>query len=366
MKYNSGLDGLRAVAVAAVVTTHTGLTKQAGYQGVTVFFVISGYLITTLLVAELSATGELRVAAFYRRRIARLGPALVLSCAVTTSYLLVTQSPVRTWGVGLLSALTYTTDFVDSFTSGSHIGLFEPTWTLAVEEQFYLVWPAILMLCWRSHRPTRNLQLTCGVLYVASWLNRARFEAGTPSHNRLFHSLDAHADALLLGCLLAAVFAGRDVATTRWRLGACAVGCAGVLGLLIVYFHPSSLGMVSFDRVGFGQVALASGAVLSWLVVSPDGFSGRLLGLAPLAYVGRLSYGIYLYNLLLARIFERAFGTLPFHSAYGVGYAVTVLAVAAASYRFVETPLRRAWSGRPTGRLREAGPAAPVPASLAP
>jgi hypothetical protein len=147
--------------VAAVVAQHFSY-GVIGFYGVSVFFVLSGYLITSLLLAEREQTGTISLRGFYRRRFARLSPALVVVVTATFVWVLTTGEPVRQWFAGFIGSLTYSTDIIELTPWQHHIGAdFEWSWSLAVEEQFYLLWPALILVCgggWLALRSLKGVQ----------------------------------------------------------------------------------------------------------------------------------------------------------------------------------------------------------------
>jgi peptidoglycan/LPS O-acetylase OafA/YrhL len=350
--YNPALDGARAIAVLGVIAGHAGL-QIAGYQGVTLFFVISGYLITGLLVDEFQATGHIGIRRFYRRRFARLGPALLMSTLAALVYILaVGQSPAGAWR-GLLGALTYTTDLVLAVFGAHKVGIFEPTWSLGIEEQFYLIWPAVLLAGLRQQgSPRRLIKIMMGIV-VAAWCDRALLWHVGSSHARLFYAPDTHIDALAIGALIAMMLEERRFKPRDIRLVRVA-GAIGVLGLgLIIAEHDPFGRVLAFDDGLYGQAAICSGLIVLLLVLGQSSWLGRVLSNRVLVHVGKLSYGLYLWNLLTIEILEHFTRRLPVSTAWGFVWAVGVLLLAELSYHLVEQPLRRRWA-RPAPRAVQA------------
>ena len=199
----ASLDGIRAFAVLAVMADHTGLGfARAGYLGVDVFFVLSGYLITTILLDEQDRTGSISLRRFYGRRALRLYPALVLTCLLA-----LILTPGRVPGASILVALTYLQDIAIS-TGGWHTGFgLWHTWSLAIEEQFYLLWPLAVILGARLGRRFLIWVAALGAGYgvVALWV---WFTPTSSPTSPVYFRPDARAGAILLGCLLALVITG--------------------------------------------------------------------------------------------------------------------------------------------------------------
>jgi peptidoglycan/LPS O-acetylase OafA/YrhL len=348
--YNPGLDGLRALAVAGVVVQHAGF-EEGGYFGVTVFFVISGYLITGLLLAEHESNGSIGLAAFYRRRFARLAPALLLVTGVITVWLLASGAAFATWWAGLVGTLTYTTDLLLAAPVGSHVGsYFEWSWSLGIEEQFYLFWPLLMIVLLRLRRGRGWLAGLAMVVVALAWLQRARLSHGHPSHDRINFTFDTHMDAIALGALLAIVLLGRPVASRAVRGGAQLLCLIASLALFAVIRQPwQTEHLTTLDVGGYGQVALLCLVIVGGVVMAPTGPVSRMFATPLLVHVGKLSYGIYLWNQLLAGVCEHLTGHLPSRTGFGlVLYVLALLVVAELSYRYVETPLRRRWAKRPS------------------
>lgn len=344
--YNPALDGLRALAVAGVVIGHAGIRGVAGYHGVTLFFVISGYLITSLLIAERERSGSIRFGQFYLRRLARLGPAMVLVVVVTVIWLLAIRFPWEQYWLGVVGTLTYTMDLVQVFFGNEAVSsYFQWSWSLGIEEQFYLIWPVLLLLL--INRASVRLTLVILTAVVAAvWVGRIVQHAQGVSHEAEFYGPLSHADGLILGAMLAIILmVARD---SPWpaRL-ARVLGPIGLIGLVVVFAFPRGLPVVRLaDPAGFGQTAVASLLVILWVAVLPRTWIGRLLSTRPLVFVGKLSYGIYLWNLLLVYVFLYFVGVKPVGSWWGLLFPVALLGVCYASYRFVETPLRHRWAPR--------------------
>jgi peptidoglycan/LPS O-acetylase OafA/YrhL len=349
LDYNPGLDGLRSFAVAGVVVQHAGF-EEGGYFGVTVFFVISGYLITGLLLAEHAASGRIGLGAFYRRRFARLAPALLVVTVVITAWLLATGVALSTWWAGLVGTLTYTTDILLATPASAHVSSwFEWSWSLGIEEQFYLGWPLLMILLLRGRRGRWWLALVAFAVVILAWVQRGRLSHAHPSHARINFTFDTHMDAIALGALLALILLGRPVRSRGGRALAQLLCLAASLGLFEIIRQPwQTEHLTSLDLGGYGQAALLSVVIVAGVVIAPAGPVSRLFAWPPFVHLGRLSYGIYLWNQLLAGGCEHLTGHLPARTGFGLLlWLAILLAVAEASYWFLETPLRRRWAQRP-------------------
>lgn len=343
----AGLDGLRALAVIAVVLYHFfPALLPGGFIGVDVFFVISGFLITGLLVSEHTRTGHISLRRFWQRRARRLVPPLIpvvlVSCTVA---FLIGGDVLVGLGAQLLGATTFGYNWVSIATDASYFSVNEPEllrnlWSLAVEEQFYLVWPLLLLVVLMIRLPRLRLALVVG-LFVASalWMGVLYQPGSDPT--RVYYGSDTHSFGLFAGAALALLLrrpSGQRNELPRVRpwLGAAAV-LAMVAGALWLPEH----GTATF-RGGLVAVSLAT-AVAIWAGVRGGRF-GQLLDARPLRYLGERSYGIYLWHwpvLILVQLLWPS--SSPSGSLLTIGVLATAITLAAAglSYRWLELPIRR-------------------------
>jgi peptidoglycan/LPS O-acetylase OafA/YrhL len=339
------------VAILGVLVSHTGLPHVYGAdQGVTTFFVISGFLITGLLVAEFADFGQISLAGFYRRRFARLMPAFVVSMLVTTVVLLGLAYGIRDFWVGLVSAATYLSNDVVAF-GGIHPGTlsdlyFRHTWSLALEEQFYALWPLVLALLLRRPNGLRWLWALAFVLTALPMLERLILADHGASYWRVKQGSDTRLDALMAGCFLALVIGAPVVEKARRH--AVALGWIGAAGLLLVMIRGAS---VRWDPGGYSAATIASAALVVSVVLRPDSRMSRGLSARVMNYIGRRSYSLYLWNVLLLELFRRDVSASPAHTPWGILWIGATFAASELSFRCVERPLRH----RLRGRHREAG-----------
>jgi peptidoglycan/LPS O-acetylase OafA/YrhL len=302
--YRRWLDGLRGVAILLVLAFHLGLLP-GGSVGVDVFFVLSGFLITTLLAEEWQGIGSISLKQFYFRRALRLLPAfstLLLLCFLS-SVLLTSAPAAAERRREVLIAGCYVANWPNLHRSG--MALLGHTWSLSVEEQFYLLWPVLLygMLRLRMSRPV-ILSLVCTGIVVSAGLRLAlyRLHAGSAPDKaatvmRLYMGLDTRADTLLVGCLMG-LLAAWDLLPRSQRVvfwtGVASVASTCLLGFLA---WNRCLDHSQYYNGLFTLVALMVAGVITRMLLAPSVLGSLLLESAPLVGTGRISYGLYLYHV---------------------------------------------------------------------
>jgi peptidoglycan/LPS O-acetylase OafA/YrhL len=326
--YVAGLDGLRAIAVSTVFIGHAFSNLIANSVGVDMFFALSGFLITRGLAAQLVSSGKIDIGLFYFRRALRLMPALVL---MVGSLLVVAAmgTHFRQHIIPSLSALTYLMNWSRAF----HIGptdWLEHTWSLSIEEQFYLLWPLVLIFLhrWAS---LRGATWCTGLLALLSVLLRVYLLHSGATEDRIYNGFDTRADGLLIGCLLALAqpFHLSAWASRLWLVPVLSVGCVFV-------FVPWPTLMTLSSTI----IALACAwlVLILWSGASPMLAGGLEYG--PVRYIGRISYGLYLWHWpLLSILWDWHFERDSLGTAMLAG-AIT-LSAAATSFHFVEQPILR-------------------------
>jgi len=353
-----GLDGLRAMAVAAVLGFHFGVPGLGGGMlGVDIFLALSGFLITGLLLAERAGTGTVGLNRFWLRRARRLLPALFLTLVgvAVLSHWVELIPPAQLRG-DLLAALYYGSNWHYVAAGENYFiqyGAPSPLlhlWSLAVEEQFYVVWPLVTVLALRRWGRVGVLAVAgTGTLASAVWtLVLYRHGAGI---SRLYYGTDTRAQALLAGAALAAALAG---GVPRWaRSVASWAGPAGLVFLAWCLHSVTGSGGFLYQG-GFLAVAASACAVIAGAALHPGGVLARALSLRPARYVGRISYGLYLYHWPLFLLLDHARTGLTGSGLLGLRLAATG-ATAAVSFHLVEEPVRSGRLGEAWGRRRAAG-----------
>src|SRR5580692_8399523 len=370
-RYMPGLDGLRALAVASVVAYHVDLGwAQGGLLGVGVFFTLSGYLITDLLLGQQESTGRLRLADFWLRRARRLLPGLLVMLAVVVAWVTLLDRPLLPAVRGaVVASAFYVTNWWLIAQHSSYFAQFGPPsplghlWSLAVEEQFYLIWPWLLLLgLYLTRRAARRqVWLVTGSLLLAAGSAALMVLLYRPGYDptRVYDGTDTRAFALLIGAALAFAWPSRQMPAVPARSRRLLLDGAGAAGLIIIGLLIWRTGQYSpfLYRGGMVLLSVATAAVVL-AAVSPAGQLGRLLGWRPLRWIGVRSYGIYLWHYPVIVLTTPANSTEDLPRA--AAQIAASIAIAALSWKFVEEPVRhgaiaRAWRRIRTRRLANLG-----------
>jgi len=344
LPYESSLDGVRALCLIAVMLFHSGFSwAQGGYLGVSTFFTLSGFLITSLLLNDVESRGRVDFAAFFSRRLRRLLPAslLTLFTIAVTAPLWVAAGRLERLALDVAASLAYVVNWRFIGEDYAYVLLFEHpsevqhVWSLAIEGQFYLVFPFVVAAFARGQANTRRL----GFALVAGAAGSLALSAGlyeVIGRERVYFGTDTRIAELLIGGVLACVVRRHPV--VGWR-SARALDVVGVASLLALGVAWCALGLdtPALYRGGLGVYATASALVLL-ACLKGAGAVRRLLSPAPLRALGRISYGAYLYHWPIFLVVSPD-GLGEF--ATFVLRATLTVAVAAASSRIIEEPIRR-------------------------
>jgi peptidoglycan/LPS O-acetylase OafA/YrhL len=352
-RYIPGLDGLRAFAVIAVVAFHLGVGwASGGLLGVGVFFTLSGYLITSLLLSEFDARGHVELKNFWVRRARRLLPAALTMLVLVTAWVtLLHPAQLSALRGAFVSAFFYVNNwwlifrhvsYFDRISTPSPLG---HLWSLSVEEQFYLIWPWLLLLGLRYIRG-RNADARLAAITLALAAGSAVLMAvlynPAADATRVYDGTDTRAFGLLIGAALAMVwrpghFTGA-ARLSRYRRHIDWVGAVALVGIVVMIWRTTEYSPFIY-RGGLVLLSVATALVIAAVVI-PTGRLGRVLGAQPLRWIGVRSYGIYLWHYPIIIL------TTPMVGArIGLGRAflqvLATLVVSALSWRYIEEPIRR-------------------------
>ncbi|HEX2912573.1 MAG TPA: acyltransferase family protein [Chloroflexia bacterium] len=370
--YIPGLDGLRAIAVIAVLLYHADLAWfQGGFLGVEVFFVISGYLITTLLLKEWREQKTIDLKKFWFRRARRLLPALFAVLIATLVFSVIfLPNEVASLRADVLAAFTYVTNWYLIFAHKSYFetigrpSLLRHLWSLAVEEQFYLLWPPLLLLGLKFMHPRRVLAVVVGVALLSAVAMALLYQPEVDP-SRLYYGTDTRASGLLIGAALAFVWAPNREITwqgRRSRLNSLLLNLAGIgaLVVLLAYFTLVNEFQPFLYQGGFVLLSLATAALIA-VVVHPLAHLGAgFLNWSPLRWLGLRSYSLYLWHWPIFMI-TRPQLDLPLEGLPLIVLRFGLACLAAdLSYRYIEMPIRngaltqlwRGWRNKQTDKFR--------------
>jgi peptidoglycan/LPS O-acetylase OafA/YrhL len=333
---------------------HVFHTPTGGFLGVDLFFVLSGYLITTLLLREWERDGRISLRGFYRRRALRLLPALfvVVAAYLTASIAVLIARNALTWQVfgprfvGAVSGALYFSNILQAWHSLSPEAI-RHLWSLAAEEQFYLLWPPALLVLLKARVSRKWISRILFAALALVVVHRLQLTIAGANQHRLYFAPDTTADAILIGCLAALWTAAGGVPAiirTPRRRAILSITAWAVIAWMIV-FTTGAIQRSLYE--GELTVFAAAGALVVVLASADErGFVTRILSLRPMVYTGRISYGLYLWHPVV-------FVAVGLRPVYAV---VLTFAAASASYRYVELPFLR--------KKRPVSPSLPIPAPM--
>ena len=365
-RYMPGLDGLRAIAVLAVIAYHEGFGwAPGGLLGVGVFFTLSGFLITSLLIEQWAGPRGIRLGDFWLRRARRLLPALFVMLAVVTAWVtMADRARLATLRGAVGAAAGYFSNWYYIAKSQSYFSRFAPPqpldhlWSLAVEEQFYLLWPLLLMaglffLRKRGKTAPRWLIVpTAALTAISVFLMIHLYQPGLDP-TRVYEGTDTRAFGLLIGAMLALAWpVGRAVKAGKGgRIALDVVGGAGLITIGVMIWRVGEYSPFAY-RGGLVLLSAATAGVVASTAV-PGTLVGAALGWKPLRWIGARSYGIYLWHYPVIVL------TTPANAKFNLLRAslqiAAAIGIAALSWRFVEEPVRQGAMGRAWNQLRSAG-----------
>ena len=371
-RYVASLDGLRCFAVVAVILYHMGLIS-GGLVGVTTFFVISGYLINGLLLAEFEREGAISLKAFWLRRARRLLPAILLAVAGTAALCtLFDHVLLDKMRPDIVPSLLFYNNWWQIFHDISYFeaaGSPSPLthfWSLSIEEQFYVVWPLILLGMLKAGTGKQGIARVALVLAVVSALAMALLYDPQGDPSRVYYGTDTRAMSLLVGIWLSIAWPcvlfgkARRTSQASTMMAFNIVGVAAFAGLVAIAVLTNGYDGFSY----YGGITLASvlSAVVIAVLVVPGTWLERLFKAAPLVWIGKISYGMYLWHFPILLLTTDPNSTTATPWWVHVGQFALVVAVSALSYYFVEDPIRtgkvRAWWDEWRAPKRAGAPAA--------
>ena len=349
--YMPGLDGLRALAVFAVIAFHLSLPfAPGGFLGVTLFFVLSGYLITDLLLSEWTINNKINFKDFYIRRGKRLLPSIYFLLICLTAYISIfapdflsnLKSDILPAAFSF-SNWWYIFNKIPYFESFASPSLFIHFWSLAVEVQFYLIWPFLLFLMQRFiHRKWLKIAITAALAILSAALMGVLYEpGGDPS--RIYYGTDTRVFSLLLGTILAFILPSVKLAQAaqkkRTRLILDIIGVVTLLTILFMCYYITQYddflyygGMVVFSIISALLVAAAA---------APSTITARFFSFKPLLFIGKISYGVYLWQFPVIVITNTMFESSSINILLCVFQVAVTIGLATASYYLIEMPIRK-------------------------
>jgi peptidoglycan/LPS O-acetylase OafA/YrhL len=363
VRYSPQLDGLRAIAICAVLAQHLFETHFHGaWVGVDIFFVLSGFLITSILISEHERTGAISFKNFYGRRALRLLPALLIGITLTGLLTLVGMTPFKSaeaFGHAAVAALFYFANFVNHETMGTLVH----TWSLSVEEQFYLLWPIVLTLIVLRLKPISRIAVVMTLIATFA-ATRWYFEAEHESWWNLYRWFHTRADELMAGALIALLSASwpERIPVLARTLKIPAYAAAAFLAYIFVTANADQRWLYQW---GFVAIAACCALVVFSVQFDLRNPVARVLQTKPLVWLGKRSYGVYVYHVpviwAIAHQVHFPAGTVGMVLALLTKIAAT-FALSWASYRWIESP---ALGLKYKLRKVTAPPTRPAPATLA-
>lgn len=346
--YRPELDGLRGISILLVYLHHIYYPLMpAGFFGVDIFFVLSGFLITSLLVEEWNQKGSISLKGFYIRRTLRLMPAVFLLMLITGALALIVldkRTATETYqGIGL--TLSYVSNWFYAFRYFSMSNPLGITWSLAIEEQFYLTWPLLLSFALKFKLQRRWFFYILPLIIAITPFHRKILLEQGANILRLYYGSDTRADGLLIGCLVGLLVSWNLLPhNKRFEICMKFPAAIGVIFFGYLVSYPSWMNSVLFACVGFTLVSLSIALALIVVILWPPKFALLVLKFTPLVWIGQVSYGLYLWHWPV-RWFIYPKNGLP----TSIGQLLTVvflsLSLTTLSYYFVERPFLR-WKKR--------------------
>lgn len=336
--YSPALDGLRGLSILAVLGFNGHLSfVRGGFIGVDIFFVLSGFLITSLLVQEHNRGAGIRLRNFYFRRALRLLPALFGLMSFCAAYATLFQSREKaliTWK-GILYTLFYVANWAQIDSLSASIGALSHAWSLSVEEQFYILWP-LLLIALLKLRKTRIVAVLL-ILIAVSVAWSAFLWQHQPNYLRMYFGSDTRANELLIGCLAALLVSWGSLPKLRYaRVTFRLLSVAGSAGVLYSIFAARYYSSFVYNG-GFALISLGVAAIIIDVVVFRSPL-GRAVGFKPLVWIGKISYGLYLWHFPIFYALRQSLASRVNPFVLAVLCVVAVFVIATLSHYFLEKP----------------------------
>lgn len=338
--YIPELDGLRGISIIGVMFFHAHVPYCGGtYIGVDIFFVLSGFLITRILIQEFEKTGFICFKNFYARRILRLGPALIvlllLFCLV--SYILLPRDKAISNFINASISLTYLTNWARAF-SVHPPDYLSHTWSLSIEEQFYIIWPSVLAVLLKLSKRKSIIGLAAGLIALLSWVDRIILIKSGATIDRVYYGLDTRADGLMIGCALGIILASGFLTEKRTQIilkGLIYLAPFSVGGIIIIAVFSRMVNPWMYTY-GFTFLELLTSILILDVVINPHSITGKILNTKWLVWVGSISYGLYLWHHPIFRVLQNLGCDYVLVLSLG---SLLAFILAAVSYYVVELPI---------------------------
>jgi peptidoglycan/LPS O-acetylase OafA/YrhL len=350
------LDGVRAIAVFLVIFYHFGVPRVPGAHGVMIFFVLSGFLITWLLLKEDEQNGTISLAGFYKRRTLRIFPAFYVYWSLLIVYLLVGAKPLN-WPHAI-SSFTYTSNYYNAIHGDLNDG-FSHTWSLAIEEQFYLLWPLIFLFL---RRRIARAGIVLAVLIGLVWIYRGILcYVFNVDQGYIYSAFDTRLDELLVGCLVA-ILIRQGQLSSFWRaITAHTLLPLVTIGLLLVSIYVGNAYVDRYrDVFGFAIEPLLVAVLLVQLIVLSPSRLWAWTEWWVLKFLGRISYSLYLYQQVVLYPVKKLMSSFPTVLQL-IAAILATITVGALSYYAIELPFLRL-----QGMRSKLPQSAPSPQTVAP
>jgi peptidoglycan/LPS O-acetylase OafA/YrhL len=355
------LTGIRALALSTVLVYHSNFkTLPGAWVALQIFFVLSGFLITAMLSSEGMRNGRVSLKQFYGRRAVRLVPPLVLTVvllAIYASFVHVADASQRLWGDSA-AAMFYYADYRQAFGHAPFFGYLAQTWSLSVEEQFYIIWSILLVVAVAVHR--RRLAYVFAVVGLVASVGDRLWQVYSVAHfytpknvafTRVYYAFDTRADALFIGCLLGLLATDGLLQHWRpWAMRTLTVAAIASTGVLVWTLLGAPLFRENVVVWWLPLSTVASAVVITYFVMHPTSIASRLVGIGVLVFIGDLSYTVYLLHFpVYLAITPGQYGTHWSYWPTQLARLAVIFGIAIASWFLIEKPLAR-WRQRSAAR----------------